>query len=58
MIEPHVYTPSVRASTASRVVKLDRIGLRTVREVEARIAAGLMQALARLEAREHNRVVN
>ena len=59
MIEPHdVYTTGVRASTTSRVVKLDRIGLRTVWEVEARIAAGLMQALARSEARGHNRVVS
>ena len=48
LIEPHVFTASVRASTASRVVKMDGRGLRALCEVDARMAAGLMRATAKV----------
>jgi CRP-like cAMP-binding protein len=47
LIEPHVYTASVRASAASRVLKVDGIGLRALCEVDAKMAAGLMKAIAK-----------
>lgn len=48
LIEPHVYTASVHASAASRVLKVDGIGLRALCEVDARIAASLMKAIAKV----------
>ena len=47
LIEPYVYTASVRASAASRVVRMDGIGLRALCEVDARIAVGLMKSVAK-----------
>lgn len=47
LIEPYLYTASVRASTASRVVKMDGTGLRALCEVDARMAVGFMKATAR-----------
>ncbi len=47
LIEPYVYTSSVRASIMSRVVKMDATGLRALCEVDLRLAAGLMRATAK-----------
>jgi CRP/FNR family transcriptional regulator, cyclic AMP receptor protein len=47
LIEPYLYTSSVRASSASRVVKMDGSGLRALCEVDPRMAAGLMKATAK-----------
>jgi CRP/FNR family transcriptional regulator, cyclic AMP receptor protein len=47
LIEPYVYTASIRASATSRLVKLDGIGLRALCEVDPRIAVGLMKAIAK-----------
>ena len=47
LIEPYVYTASVRASTMCRVVKMDGIGLRALCEVDSKIAVGLMKAIAK-----------
>ena len=46
VIEPYVYSGTVRASTASGIVKVDGAGLRALCEVDARLAAGLMKAVA------------
>ncbi len=47
LIEPYVYTSSIRASTASRIVKIDGTGLRALCEVDLKLAAGLMKATAK-----------
>jgi CRP/FNR family transcriptional regulator, cyclic AMP receptor protein len=47
LIEPYLYTGSARASAASRVVKMDGAGLRALCEVDPRMAAGLMKAVAK-----------
>lgn len=47
MIEPYIYTASARASTASRVVKMDGKGLRALCEVDTKFAAGMMRAVAK-----------
>ena len=46
LIEPYVYTASVRASATSRVVKVEGTGLRALCEVDQKLAAGLMRATA------------
>ncbi len=46
LIEPYAYSASVRASTASHVVKTDGRGLRALCEVDTKLAAGLMKAVA------------
>jgi CRP-like cAMP-binding protein len=48
LIEPYIYTASIRASTASRVVKMDGTGLRALCEVDAKLSAGLMKATAKV----------
>ncbi len=47
LIEPYVYTASVRASTLSRVVKMDGAGLLALSELDAKLSAGLMKAVAK-----------
>ncbi len=47
LIEPYIYTASVRASAPSRVVTMDGTGLRALCEVDAKISAGLMKAVAK-----------
>lgn len=47
LIEPYIYTASVRASTTSRVVKIDGVGLRALCEVDLKMAVGLMKATAK-----------
>jgi CRP/FNR family transcriptional regulator, cyclic AMP receptor protein len=47
LIEPYMYTASVRASTASRVVKIDGVGLRALCEVDLKLAAGFVKATAK-----------
>ncbi len=47
LIEPYTYTASVRATTASRVVKMNGAGLRALSELDAKVSAGLMKAAAK-----------
>jgi CRP/FNR family cyclic AMP-dependent transcriptional regulator len=47
LIEPYVYTSSVRASVASRVVKMDGTALRASCEIDPTMAVGLMMAVAK-----------
>jgi CRP-like cAMP-binding protein len=47
LIEPYVYTASVRTSAQSRVVKMDGVGLRALCEVDLKLAVGLMKATAK-----------
>jgi CRP-like cAMP-binding protein len=47
LIEPYVYTASVRASAPSRVVKTDGVGLRALCEVDLKLAVGFMKATAK-----------
>ncbi len=47
LIEPYTYTSSVRATKASRVVKMDAAGLRALSELDAKLSAGLMKAVAK-----------
>ena len=46
LIEPYVYTGTVRATCASRVLKIDATGLRALCEVDTKIASLLMRQLA------------
>jgi CRP-like cAMP-binding protein len=47
LIEPYIYTATVRATSAGRVVRIDAAGLRALCEVDSRLAAALMRQLAR-----------
>jgi len=47
LIEPHVYTGTVRATCASRVLKIDAVGLRALCEADAKIGALLMRQVAK-----------
>jgi CRP-like cAMP-binding protein len=47
LIEPYIYTASVRATAASRVVKMNGAGLRALSELDAKVSAGLMKAAAK-----------
>ncbi len=48
LIEPYIYTASAHATTAGRVVKMDGVGLRALSEVDAKLSAGLMKAVAKV----------
>jgi CRP-like cAMP-binding protein len=47
MLEPPIYTGTVRASAACRVLKLPAPGLRALAEVDSKMACGLMGAIAK-----------
>jgi CRP-like cAMP-binding protein len=47
LIEPYVYTGSVQATCACRVLKFDAAGLRALCEIDPKIAASLMRQIAR-----------
>ncbi len=47
LIEPYLYTGSVRATCACRVLKFDAAGLRALCEVDPKIAAALMRQTAK-----------
>ncbi|HUH98444.1 MAG TPA: Crp/Fnr family transcriptional regulator [Anaerolineales bacterium] len=47
LIEPYVYTATLRADKASRVIKIDASALRALCEVDTRLSCGLHKAMAR-----------
>jgi CRP-like cAMP-binding protein len=47
LIEPHVYTATVRATCSSRAVKIDAPGLRALCEVDPKICAIMMRQIAK-----------
>lgn len=47
LIEPYIYTGTIRASSTSRVLKIDAPSLRAVCNVDAKLAFGLMSEIAR-----------
>lgn len=46
LLEPYVYQGTVRASCPSRLIKVEAAGLRALCEVDSRISAVLMRAVA------------
>lgn len=47
LIEPYHYTATLRAESASRVIKIDASALRALCEVDVNLYAGLMKAMAK-----------
>ena len=47
LIEPYIYTMTVRATSLSRVIKFEGAALRALCEVDARLAYGLMRQTAK-----------
>lgn len=48
LIEPYVYTGSVRTACPSRVIRIEANGLRALREVDSKICAALMHQIAKV----------
>lgn len=57
LIDPFVYTSEVRAEKPCRIVRIDAAALRALCEVDAKLACGLMQAIAKaaMERLQHTR---
>ncbi len=57
LIEPYVYTSTVRVDKACRVIEINASALRALCEVDLRLSYGLMQAIAKasLERLQHTR---
>ena len=47
LIEPYIYTGTIRASKACHVIKLDALALRGMCELDAKLACGMMRQVAR-----------
>lgn len=47
LIEPYVYTGTVRATCASRIIRIEAAGLRALCAVDLKICAGLMRQVAK-----------
>lgn len=47
LIDPYIYTATLRVSKSSRVIKIDASSLRTLCEVDPVLAYGLMRSVAR-----------
>jgi CRP-like cAMP-binding protein len=47
LIEPHVYTATLRADKAGRIMKINAAALRALCEVDLHLSNGLMKALAK-----------
>jgi CRP-like cAMP-binding protein len=47
LIEPYVYTSTLRVNMPCRVIKLDASALRALCEVDSRLSYGLMRAVAK-----------
>jgi CRP-like cAMP-binding protein len=58
LLEPYVYQGTVRSSCPSRLIRVEAAGLRALCEVDARISAVLMRAVAQaaLDRLDHTRV--
>jgi len=48
LIEPYVYTGSIRTTCPSRVIRFEANGLRALREVDTKICAALMRQIAKV----------
>ena len=47
LIEPYTYTASACASAPSKVIRIEASGLRALSELDAKVQAGLMKAVAK-----------
>ena len=47
IIEPYIYTGTMKSSTTSRVLQIDALSLRALCNVDAKLAFGLMQEVAK-----------
>lgn len=47
LIEPYIYTGTIKASATSRVLQIDAASLRALCNVDAKLAFGLMREVAR-----------
>ncbi len=58
LIEPFVFTASVRAEKTCRLIEIDATALRALCEVDTRLNCGLMRAVAKaaMERLQHTRV--
>jgi len=58
LIEPYIYTGTIRADKKSRVIKIDAPALRALCDVDVRLANGLMQEVAKaaMERLEQTRI--
>jgi CRP/FNR family cyclic AMP-dependent transcriptional regulator len=59
LIEPYIYTATVRAEKPSKLIKIDAAALRALCEVDVRLSSGLMHAVARaaMERLQQTRVL-
>jgi len=58
LIEPYVFTASVRAEKACRLIEIDASALRALCEIDMQLSCGLMRAVAKaaMERLQHTRV--
>lgn len=58
LIEPYVFTASVRAEKSCRLIEIDASALRALCEVDMQLSCGLMRAVAKaaMERLQHTRV--
>lgn len=58
LIEPYVFTASVRAEKSCRLIEIDATALRALCEVDMQLSCGLMRAVAKaaMERLQHTRV--
>jgi CRP/FNR family cyclic AMP-dependent transcriptional regulator len=47
LIEPYIYTGTIRAAGHCRVIRLDAVALRGMCELDAKLACGMMRKIAR-----------
>lgn len=47
LIEPHIYTATMRADKPSRYIKIDALSLRALCEVDQRLSCGLNRSVAK-----------
>jgi CRP-like cAMP-binding protein len=58
LIEPYIYTATMKANKASRVIQIEASALRALCEVDMKLSCGLYRAVAKaaLERLQHTRV--
>ena len=58
MIDPYIYTASVRAEKPCHLIEIDAAALRALCEVDVQLSCGLMRAVAKaaMERLQHTRV--
>lgn len=58
LIEPYVFTATVRAEKSCRLIEIDASALRALCEVDVQLSCGLMRAIAKaaMERLQHTRV--